>query len=122
MAVKELNSWNGWIRLIVMKVSSKRYPALLFAISLSFITPLIVLSGYAQGDNNPTVYSKDSTPFGLPYKDWIAKWWQWNVGIPTSQHPRDHYTAEKCTVNQNGSVWYLPDILTGKEERYMHYT
>ena len=99
-----------------MKEVSKSFPILLLGISIAFITPQIVLSAYAQG-NNSAVYSKDSAPFGVPYKDWIARWWQWDVSIPTSQHPRDNYTAEKCTVNQNGSVWFLPDILTGKEKR-----
>lgn len=99
-----------------MKEVTKLFPVLLLVFAIVFLTSQIVLSVYAQG-NNTAVYSKDSTPFGVPYKDWITRWWQWNVGIPSSQHPRDNYTAEKCTVNQNGSVWFIPDILTGKEER-----
>jgi hypothetical protein len=80
-----------------------------------FVPSLIVTS---QADQlNPGVYSKDSTPFGIPYKEWVAKWWQWNVGIPKSEHPRDNYSAEKCAANQNGSVWFLPDILSGEEDR-----
>jgi hypothetical protein len=102
--------------MIVLKEITKYSPVLLLAISTAFVTSQIVLSAYAQG-NNSAVYSKDSTPFGVPYKEWIERWWQWNVAIPTSQHPRDNYTAEKCTANQNGPVWYIPDILTGKEER-----
>jgi hypothetical protein len=103
-------------KMIVMKEVIIPFRVLLLAISTAFVTSQIVLSAYAQ-DNNSAVYPKDSAPFGVPYKDWIARWWQWNVGIPSSQHPRDNYTAEKCTVNQNGSVWFIPDILTGKEER-----
>lgn len=103
-------------KIIVMKEVIRRFPVLLLGISTAFVIPLISLSAYAQ-DNNSAVYSKASAPFGVPYKDWIARWWQWDVGIPSSEHPRDHYTAEKCTVNQNGSVWFIPDILSGKEER-----
>ena len=99
-----------------MKEDSKAVPIILLGITIAFLTPQIVLSAYAQG-NSSAVYSKESTPFGVPYKDWIARWWQWDVGISSSQHPRDNYTAQKCTVNQNGSVWFLPDILTGKEKR-----
>lgn len=99
-----------------MKQATKLFPVLLIAISIAFVTSQNVLLAHAQG-NNSAVYPKDSTPYGIPYKDWIVRWWQWNVGIPTSQHPRDNYTAEKCTVNQNGSAWFIPDILTGKEER-----
>lgn len=94
----------------------ERYSLLVLAISIAFFAPQIVLSVYGQS-NNAVVYSKDSSPYGVPYKDWIARWWQWDVGIPSLQHPRDQYTSEKCTVNQNGSVWFIPDILTGKEER-----
>ena len=46
-----------------------------------------------------------------------SKWWQWNIGISPAEHPRDHFTPQGCTINQNGSVWFLPDILSGKEER-----
>ena len=99
-----------------MKLACEHYLLFFLAISIAFVTPQIILSAYGQS-NNTVVYSKDSSPYGVPYKDWIARWWQWDVGIPSSQHPRDQYTSEKCTVNQNGSVWFLPDILTGKEER-----
>jgi hypothetical protein len=76
------------------------------------------LSGEAMADSiNPGVYSKDSSPFGTPYSKWIANWWQWTFSIPAAQHPRDNYTSEKCTVNQEGPVWFLADQLGGKEER-----
>ena len=89
---------------------------LLTTLSLMSIIPLF--AAFVQGDNiNPGVYSKDSSPFGVPYKDWITRWWQWNQGTPSSEHPRDNFTAQKCASNQNGLVWFLPDILTGKEER-----
>jgi len=88
----------------------------LVALSLTSIIPLFTV--FVNADNlNPGVYSKDSSPFGVPYKEWIHRWWQWNLGTPVTEHPRDNFTAQKCTSNQNGSVWFLPDILTGKEER-----
>jgi hypothetical protein len=99
-----------------LKEVIKSLPVLLLGLSVAFLISQIVLPAYAQV-NDSAVYSKDSTPFGVSYKDWITRWWQWNVGTPASQHPRDNYTAEKCTVNQNGSAWFLPDILTGKEIR-----
>jgi hypothetical protein len=60
------------------------------------------------------IYSKDSNPFGIPYSEWIGKWWQWHVSIPhnaSSLHPRESYSPEKCAWNQdqNGPVWFLPD-------------
>jgi len=89
---------------------------LLLGLSLTSIIPLFTV--FVQADSiNPGIYSKDSSPSGVPYSEWIHRWWQWNQGIPASQHPRDNFTAEKCTNNQNGPVWFLPDILTVKEER-----
>jgi hypothetical protein len=87
---------------------------------------MIILAGYTFSPSaifissdsiNPGVYSKDSTPYGIPYGDWLAKWWQWTFSIPTAQHPRDAYTPEKCAINQKGPVWFLADQLGGREER-----
>ena len=66
---------------------------------------------------NPGVYSKDSKPFGISYGDWLAKWNQWFIQIPSAVNPREHYTPERCATNQSGPVWFLTDILKGKEER-----
>jgi hypothetical protein len=66
---------------------------------------------------NPGVYAKDSTPYGIPYGEWLAKWWNWTVSIPAGQHPRDDYSPEKCQINQQGPVWFLADQLGGREER-----
>jgi hypothetical protein len=76
------------------------------------------LSTPALADNlNPGVFSKDSAPYGVPYKQWLAKWWNWTQSLPTQEHPRDNYTPEKCAAGQKGPVWFLADALTGKEER-----
>ncbi|MGD9673289.1 MAG: hypothetical protein AB7U98_07410 [Candidatus Nitrosocosmicus sp.] len=66
---------------------------------------------------NPGIYSKDSSPHGVPYGKWLANWWNWTTSIPSENHPRDSYTPEKCQINQQGPVWFLPDMLGGTEER-----
>ena len=77
----------------------------------------ISLTTSVKADNvNAGVYAKDSKPFGISYENWINKWWQWNMGIPSAEHPRDHYTPSRCTINQGGPVWFLADLLSGKEE------
>jgi hypothetical protein len=77
-----------------------------------------VLLDEAVADSiNPGVFSKDSSPFDIPYSEWMGKWWQWTFSIPAAQHPRDNYTPEKCAANQGGPVWFLADQLGGKEER-----
>lgn len=94
---------------------------LLFLISL---VVMIIFSGasslsiFVNADNpNPGVYSKDSKPFGIPYADWLTKWNQWFIQIPAVVNPREHYTPENCATGQSGPVWFLTDILKGKEER-----
>jgi hypothetical protein len=86
-------------------------PTILFSLIIFVSVPTV------NGVDNSVLYSKDSSPFGISYGDWIATWWQWNIGIPPSQHPRDHFSPQTCTTNQTGPVWLLPDILSGKEDR-----
>jgi hypothetical protein len=87
------------------------------------ITFIILLCGLffpslAFADSiNPGLYSKDSSPHGISYPEWINKWWQWSMSIPSEQHPREDYDPGKCSNNQSGPVWYLADSLAGKEER-----
>ena len=87
---------------------------------ISFLLIIIAFSSapsIAADSINPGVYAKDSTPYGIPYGEWLAKWWNWTVSIPAEQHPRDDYTPEKCQINQEGPVWFLADQLGGREER-----
>jgi hypothetical protein len=87
---------------------------------------MIILAVYSSSSStvfiradsmNPGVFSKDSAPYGIPYNEWLAKWWQWSFSIPTPQHPRDEYTPVKCALNQEGPIWFLADQLGGREER-----
>jgi hypothetical protein len=86
-------------------------------LAVIFASTIIPLTNVTGDSVNPGVYAPNSSPFGIPYKDWIAKWWQWTMSIPTSEHPRDAYGEEKCAVNQAGPVWFLADQLGGREER-----
>ena len=89
---------------------------IIIILALSTFSPTIVFIR-AEGIN-PGVFSKDSAPYGIPYGEWLAKWWQWSFSIPSAQHPRDAYTPEKCALNQKDpNVWFLADQLGGQEER-----
>ena len=48
------------------------------------------------------LYSSNSNPYGIPFADWTAKWWQWFIRIPNSQQPFADATGEKCGTNQGG--------------------
>ena len=94
--------------------------ALTLVLTLAF-TNSIFTPTYVSGDSvNPGIYSPNSSPLVTPYKDWIAKWWQWTMSIPTSEHPRDAYSEEKCEINQVGPVWFLADQLGGQEVRKLY--
>ena len=57
----------------------------------------------------------DSSPYGTPYSEWVAKWWKWWVDIPIDKHPvKDYSDSKRCSVMQNGPVWFLPDIIPGE--------
>jgi hypothetical protein len=61
------------------------------------------------------IFQVNSSPYGIPYSDWIEKWWIWWVGIPLDKHPvKDYSDIERCSVMQNGPIWFLPDIIPGE--------
>jgi hypothetical protein len=66
---------------------------------------------------NPHIYSTSSAPYGIPYQQWTAKFWQWLYSLPASQHPRENYTPDKCANGQHGPVWFLDAPLSGKQDR-----
>ena len=88
------------------------------------LIPLIIFVYYMEMPNgfsdelNPGVYSKDSSPFNVPYGDWIARWWQWTSSIAAAEHPRDNYTPDKCAAGQSGPVWFLADHLEEKKSEH----
>ena len=101
------------------------FPVKSSALGLTMMALVVALlplySTLVRADNlNPGVFSKDSTPYGAPYGNWIAKWWNWTLSIPKGEHPRDDFTPEKCAANQGGPVWFLADHLGGREERTCH--
>jgi hypothetical protein len=58
------------------------------------------------------VFTSDSMPFGRPYSHWVQDWWIWWDGIPNDKHPaKDYSDSERCSVMQDGPVWFLPDVL-----------
>ncbi len=90
-----------------------------FMIGVTYLVAMTSSFDKAYPDSlNAGLYSSDSSPFGIPYKDWIAKWWDYNVGISAEEHPRDNFSPERCNLDkkQGDSVYYLPDNLGGEEK------
>ena len=88
---------------------------LVFLFSLFVVQIFIIQNGYSLSNQT---YQLDDVPYGKSYQEWTSKWWQWHISIPLSQHPRENYTSDKCSIAQNGPVWFLADGPNGKwEER-----
>jgi hypothetical protein len=61
--------------------------------------------------SSPSTFLKGSTPYGVPYEDWMTKWWQWNMQIPKEQHPQAvDPNVIKCPVGESGNVSFLTHI------------
>jgi hypothetical protein len=75
------------------------------------------IAGYANSDSvNPSVFPIDSKPFGQPYSQWAAKWWQWAVSIPKDKDPSIYDpSGQRCSINQNDpNVWFLIGVASGR--------
>ena len=70
----------------------------------------------SSASSDHVVFPNDSKVQG-PNKEWVAKWWQWWIGIPNNTHPGQKYPdAERCSAMQDGPVWFLPSIFPGVGE------
>jgi len=75
-------------------------------------------SAYAVPSSpSPSTFFAGSSPYGVPYNNWMEKWWQWNMQIPKEQHPLANPNLTTCPVGESGSVSFLTQSLQG-ESRY----
>jgi hypothetical protein len=102
-----------------IEISWRRYlkTVTIIGVILSFVVSSSVIPS-AQADSiNPGVFSIDSKPYGVPYAEWTARWWQWVFSIPEMNHPSLDLTGEKCAIEQEGPVWFLTQTFGGRAER-----
>lgn len=91
---------------------------LFFGIMISFL--FIIFVSWHEisailAESSFEIFNADSSPHGIPYSDWIGKWWIWWIGIPNDKHPvKDYSDPERCSIMQDGPVWFLPDVVPGK--------
>jgi hypothetical protein len=62
-------------------------------------------SSYGQ-EGQPKIFLPGSSPYGIPFNQWIGKWWQWYVSVPKTESPNhpdypDHISKENCAIRQN---------------------
>lgn len=77
----------------------------------------------AHGQANEPVFSVTDNPYNNTFAHWVDKWFNWFLSLPnvegneTLTHPRDNYSPEKCSWNQdqNSPVWMLADGRDSKD-------
>jgi hypothetical protein len=50
----------------------------------------------------------DSSPYGISYAEWTARWWQWILSIPKQTNPVYDKTGNNFIVNETHPVCFLP--------------
>ena len=90
----------------------------LFTISIIFVFGMVLHLTVQPVQALPTLHPFTSTPYNATMSDWLARYWNWSLSIPTSEHPRNDLTGNNCGINQNGPVWFLdPPVGEGSTTR-----
>jgi hypothetical protein len=86
---------------------------IIWLVALVCTISLMSLENTYAVDQGPQYYTPGSSAFGIPYQEWLEKWWGWWFGIPGDVHPQNatlNYDSKLCSVNQKGPVWFLYDL------------
>jgi hypothetical protein len=109
---------------IMKSKQSMRLAVILSSGSLLLIMSLtvsLVLSFVQAQGSDPYTFPVNSSPYGISYKNWTAKWSAWQEEIPKSYNwnfkdtPGVNYVSKDCSYMQDPSspVFFLPWV--GKE-------
>jgi len=101
---------------VTLNISIVLSMILVFLIVLSTL-PACVSVGQAL-TANPVTFPVNSSPYGVPFKDWTARWDKWMSELPKSLNwnfkdvPGVKYIPKDCSFNQTASspVFFLPWI------------
>jgi len=69
------------------------------------------------GNKNPEVLPPNSTPYGMTYGEWSAKWWEYVFELPQNNHPLADQTGAQCSAGQLGPVFFLVGTMGGAATR-----
>ena len=76
----------------------------LFLIVFTFFS--MGIYSFSTASSDPGFFLKGSSPYGVPYEEWLVRWWQWNYNIPRDQHPMSTNIKE-CAVREYDPVIFL---------------
>jgi hypothetical protein len=87
------------------------------------IIVIVILSIFNQSftygvSPKPETFSKESAPYGLPYTEWIIRWWQWHISLHREGHPYITHNIQNCPVGISGPVAFITHSIQGES----HYT
>jgi len=78
---------------------------------------LLTLPTAARPDDGSfgIVVPPNTTPFGMTFGEWSARFWQWQFMLPVDQGPFNwpNETNPDCSVGQLGPVWFLVGFSPG---------
>jgi hypothetical protein len=73
---------------------------------------------FIKGDTiNRGIYPVDSSPYGVPFKMWITKWFNWLGSVPLQENPANDNSGKNCAQKQSGPVWFLAGTAGGEAVR-----
>lgn len=78
---------------------------------------------HALDDREPRtfLYQTSDNPFGISYKEWTERWWQWFVGIPNNSHPADDPSGAFAHTNQaHNNVFFLAGAVNRRAVRTLN--
>jgi len=82
---------------------------------LIVILGLVFAVGPAVAD--PSTFSPSSSPFGVKFNEWSARWWQFFLSFSNQESPLMDRTGERCAIGQSGPVWLLAGSTGGAVTR-----
>lgn len=66
------------------------------------------MEGDAMQPGSVSLFPIESSPYGLTYGEWSARWWQWLFSIPRSRSPARDASGNNAYVNQDDpNVFFL---------------
>ena len=82
---------------------------LLIGAALTAVLFLVPTAALSEDGPFGILVPPNSTPFGMTFGEWSARWWQWAFMPPVDQGPYNwpNETNPDCSIGQLGPVWFL---------------
>lgn len=88
------------------------------ALSLSLMAEQTPDSRQRGPESRPQIVPADAgNPYGKPYPEWTAAWWQWAAQVPLPLVPYLDPTGSQGSRGQSGPVWFLAGNAGGTTTR-----